>query len=176
MQEIKTSCGKEEYPGWGGATDLFLWGADPGPTSSYQQCLFRNICCLGLGQRRARGSLNPQGLADEGRDSGLGVVDGTRALALRDLRDEISGGDEGKSSREEARKAWEVCLGNDEPSSSVQVKGGSRRWAPSQRAWDPILRAWAWPMDLGESLGSLTIRLCFRKVDGDMYTGGTRGC
>lgn len=38
-----------------------------------------------------------------GRNPGLGLVDGIRALALMDLRDEIIGEEDGKSSR---LRAW----------------------------------------------------------------------
>ena len=42
------------------------------------------------------------------------------------------------------------------------------------RAWDPLLMGWTWPMANVESLGSLTISLCFRMMDRKVHVNGTR--
>ena len=76
-------------------------------------------------------------------------VDGPRAAALMAWKTR-QWEDEGKPSREEASNACPGCLGNDKPSSSVQIKHGMRRsdWRlHCGRSGSPYLRrGWAWPM------------------------------
>lgn len=43
-----------------------------------------------------------------------------------------------------------------------------------RRVWDPLLTGWTWPVDNGESLGSLTMRLCFRTMDREVHVNRTR--
>lgn len=42
------------------------------------------------------------------------------------------------------------------------------------RVWDPLLTGWTWPMDNGESFGSLTMRLCFRTMDREVHVNRIR--
>lgn len=42
------------------------------------------------------------------------------------------------------------------------------------RAWDPLLMGWTWPMANGESLVSLTMRLCFSMMDKKVHVNETR--